>query len=52
MNILLIGTSATFLWRRSESIARPACYKSGREGWEFGEIEDPEASGAGWNSPR
>ena len=27
-------------------------YKSGREGWEFGEIEDPEASGAGWNSPR
>ena len=27
-------------------------YKSGREGWEFGEIEDPEASGAGWNSAR
>ena len=27
-------------------------YKSGREGWEFGKIEDPEALEAGWNSPR
>ena len=32
MNILLIVTSATFLWRLSESIARPACIRADEKG--------------------
>ena len=32
MNILLIVTSATFLWRRSESIARPAFIRADEKG--------------------
>ena len=32
MNILLIVTSATFLWRRSESIARPAFMRADEKG--------------------
>ena len=32
MNILLIVTSVTFLWRRSESIARPAFIRADEKG--------------------
>ena len=32
MNILLIVTSATFLWRRSESIARAALIRADEKG--------------------
>ena len=32
MNILLIVTSATFLWRSSESIARPALIRADEKG--------------------
>ena len=32
MNILLIVTSATFLWRRSESIARSAFIRADEKG--------------------
>ena len=32
MNTLLIVTSATFLWRRSESVARPAFIRADEKG--------------------